>query len=121
VGPGKRQRGPAGSKIATWIDDPCHSPGKRGLNDGGAVGVKTGSVDVGMAVNEQLKMSFPTNKRSTGSVRAFSLWYFLLSTLSNDEALLQLPASLVQVSGALARCTDGMIISSQILWVCIKV
>jgi hypothetical protein len=74
-----------------------------------------------MAVNEQLKMSFPTNKRSTGSICACSLWYFLVSTLSNDEALLQLPVSLVQISEALARCTDGIIISSQVLWVCIKV
>src|SRR5579883_8033 len=78
IGPGQRQRGPAGGKITARIDDPRHSAGKGSLNDGCTVGIKTGSVDVGMAINEQLKISFPTKqKRHKVWLRAFSLSYLL--------------------------------------------
>src|SRR5581483_246772 len=96
IGPGQRQRGLAGGKIAARIDDPRHSTGEGGLNDGRAVGVKTGSVDVGMAINEQLKISFPTNKRGTRFDSAFPLSYLLeyslrKSVLSNLCCMRSLP------------------------------
>jgi hypothetical protein len=53
VRPGQSQRGSAGSQVAARINNPRHASGERGLNNSISIAIEVGSVDVGVAINEQ--------------------------------------------------------------------